>query len=155
MTSTRERIDDFLHQKRIAMVGVSRHEKDFSRSLFREFEKRGFEMVPVHPEAAEIDGRACYRRLQDIQPPVDGALLMTTPAVTDAVVEDCAEAGVRRVWMYRATGEGAVSRRAVKFCREKGIDVVPGYCPFMFFENTAFFHRVHGVLLKLAGKYPQ
>lgn len=152
--STRKHIDDFLQQKRIAMVGVSRNQTDFSRVLFREFQRRGFDIVPVHPDAKEIEGRPCYRRLPEINPPVDGALLMTTPAVTDSVVRDCAEAGIRRVWMYRATGRGAVSRPAVRFCEKSGINVVPGYCPFMFFETPGSIHRVHSILLKLIGKYP-
>ncbi len=32
----------------------------------------------------------CYARVQDIQPPVDGALLMTKPENTEEVVADCA-----------------------------------------------------------------
>jgi predicted CoA-binding protein len=153
--TTRERIDDFLSHRRIAMVGVSRNSKDFSRLLFREFQKRGYDMVPIHPEAEDIEGRHCYRRLQDVSPPVAGALLMTSPGVTDTVVKDCAGAGIRRVWMFRAAGEGAVSQPALRFCEKEGIDVVPGECPFMFFDHCGFIHRAHGFFLKLAGKYPR
>ena len=152
--NTRERIDDFLGQKRLAMVGVSRNWKDFSRLLFREFQKRGYEMVPVHPEADEMDGVACQRKVTEIDPPVDGVLLMTKPAVTDQVVKDCAEAGVKRVWMYRAAGPGAVSQPAVDFCEESGIGVIPGYCPYMFFEKPGFIHSTHVFFMKLTGKYP-
>ncbi|MCP5109787.1 MAG: CoA-binding protein [bacterium] len=152
--TTRERIDDFLGQKRLAMVGVSREWKDFSRLLFREFQKRGYEMVPVHPTVDEIDGVACRRKVTDIEPAVDGVLLMTKPAVTDEVVKDCAAAGVGRVWMYRAVGPGAVSQRAVDFCEESGIEVIPGYCPFMFFEKPGFLHSAHVGLMKLTRRYP-
>ena len=152
--TTRERVDDFLQQKRIAMVGVSRNGRDFSRLLFREFRRRGYDMVPVHPEADEMDGQRCYRKLQDVAPAVDGVLLMTQPRVTDEIVKDCAEAGIGRVWMYRAAGPGAVSQRAVDFCEESGIAVVPGYCPYMFFEKPGFLHSTHVFLMKLTGKYP-
>src|ERR1035441_8354296 len=53
---------------------------------------------------SEIDGKKCLAPLQDVQPPVDGALLMTSPAVSDRVVEECARAGIGRVWMYRFSG---------------------------------------------------
>lgn len=152
--TTLECINDFLGQKRLAMVGVSRTWKDFSRMLFREFKKRGYDMVPVHPEATEIEELKCYPRLQDISPPVDGVLVMTARGVTDAVVEDCIEAGIRRVWMYRGAGPGAVSWHAADVCEEEGIDVVPGYCPFMFFDNTGLIHRLHGLLVKLTRRYP-
>src|SRR5579863_609506 len=107
MTSRRA-IDDFLAAKRLAIVGVSRNPKDFTRTLFSEFRRRGYDVVPVTPLTSELDGLRCYSRVQDIAPPVEGALLLTSPAVTDGVVQDCASAGIRRVWMYRAGGAGAV-----------------------------------------------
>lgn len=157
MNTTRDDIDDFLLQKRLAMVGVSRHPDDFSRTLFRELCRRGYDMVAVNPSAKgnEIEGKACHARLQDIQPPVDGVLVLTTPCETVGVVHDCIEARVRRVWMYRSTGQGSVSPEAVDLCKKNGIRVVEGHCPFMFLPGTQFFHRFHGVLLKLVGRYPK
>lgn len=153
--STLQRIDDFLGSKRLAMIGVSREPKDFSRGLLREFQRRGYEVVPVNPNAAEIEGARSFARVQDIRPPVDSALLMTTPAATDGAVRDCVEAGVKRVWMYRGAGPGAVSRTAVEFCEANGISVVPGYCPYMFWNDSGFVHRLHGFVLKLIGQYPR
>jgi len=150
-----ERVRDFLGQKRIAVVGVSREPKDFSRSLFRELRERGYDAVPVNPDAREIEGQPCFARIGDVQPPVDGALLMTSPAVTEKVVHDCADAGVRRVWMYRGGGPGAVAPAAVQFCESNGISVVPGECPFMFLPDTQWFHRFHGFVKKITGSYPR
>ncbi len=153
-TTPLELIEDFLSQKRIAMVGVSRNLKDFSVLLFNELRKRGYEVVPVNPHASDILGERCFERVQDIRPPVDTALLMTSPSVTEAVVADCAEAGIRRIWMYRAGGDGAVSAKAVEFCREKGIQLVPGECPFMFLRRNGF-HALHGLIRKLTGNFPK
>jgi len=150
-----ETIDDFLAQKRIAMVGISRKPRSFSVTLFEELCRRGYDVVPVNPNASNVLGRSCFARVQDIHPPVDGALLMTSPDVTDKVVSDCAEAGIRRVWMYRAVSKGAVSKCAVAFCRERGIAVIPGQCPFMFLPEAAGFHRFHGFIRKVTGRYPQ
>jgi predicted CoA-binding protein len=104
---------------------------------------------------AEVDGQACYRRVQDVVPKPDAALLCTVPGVTDVVVKDCAEAGIRHIWMYRGGGGGAVSATAIQFCRSEGISVVEGECPFMFLPNTAGVHRFHGFVKKLFGKYPK
>ena len=152
--TTREAIDDFLTQERLAVVGVSRNPEDFSRGLFRELRRRGYDVVPVNLHATEVDGQPCFAHVRDIVPPVDGALLMTAPEATNQVVRECAEAGVRRVWMHRGGGVGAVSREAVDFCNEKGMEVVPGYCPYMFLPRTAFFHRLHGFAKRLTGTYP-
>jgi uncharacterized protein len=147
-------IQDFFRQHRFAMVGVSRGPQDFSRALFREFRQRGYDPVPVNPEAREIDGQPCFAHLQDVEPPVDSVLLMTSPAVTDTVVRECAAAGVKRVWMHRGGGKGAVSADAVKFCESNGIAVIPGECPFMFLPDGSWFHRFHGLIKKITGAYP-
>jgi uncharacterized protein len=153
-TTPLEVIEDFLAQKHIAMVGVSRKTHDFSVLLLKELLKRGYEVVPVNPHASDILGRRCFERVQDIRPPVDAVLLMTSPSVTETVVQDCAEAGIRRIWMYRAGGEGAVSAKAVEFCKEKGIQLVPGECPFMFLPRNGL-HAVHGFIRKLTGNFPR
>jgi uncharacterized protein len=147
-------IQDFLAQKRIAVVGVSHNPKDFSRSLLRSFLERGYDAVAVNPELTSADGVACLPRLADIKPRVDGVLLMTAPAVTDQVVRECAELRIPRVWMYRAGGKGAVSPQAVEFCKDHGIAVVPGECPYMFFPHEHWFHRFHGLVRKITGAYP-
>ncbi|HEX6906433.1 MAG TPA: CoA-binding protein [Terriglobales bacterium] len=154
MPTTLEDVREFLGQRRIALVGLSRDPKDFSRLLFREMCQRGYDMIPVNPAAGELESRRCFARVQEINPPPEGALLMTAPRETERVVRDCAEAGVRRVWMHRGGGQGAVSKAAAEFCRQQGIHLVEGHCPFMFLPTTPFFHRVHGFILKVVGRYP-
>lgn len=150
----RAQIDDFLGRKRLALVGVSRDPKDFTRDVFREFQRRGYDVVPVNPNVREVEGLPCFARVQEVAPPVEGALLFTSPTLTDQVVHDCAEAGISRVWMHRGAGVGAVSRSAVEFCQAQGMAVVPGECPFMFLPNTGSLHRFHGLIKKLTGRYP-
>lgn len=152
---TRELIDEFLSKKRLAVVGVSSDPKSISRVLITELQKRGYDIAPVNPKITDIDGLSCYASVKDVTPSVDAALIMTQPEITGEVVDECAEAGIPLVWLYRSIGKGSVSEKALETCREKNIRVVPGYCPFMFFENTGFIHKFHGFLLKLGGKYPR
>ena len=155
MQASLEVVTDFLAYKRIAMAGITRDPGNLSVKLFQELIRRGYEVAPVNPNLAEVEGRRCFRRVQDIEPPVEAVLLMTSPEVTETVVRDCAEAGVRTVWMYRAGGKGSVSDKAVEFCRERGIQVIPGECPFMFLPGSAGIHRFHGFVRKITGRYPR
>jgi uncharacterized protein len=154
-TSSLEAIQNFLAEKRIAMIGVSRDPKSFSVSLFDELCGRGYQVIPVNPNVPNVKGHRCFARVQDVQPPIAAALLMTSPQATEKVVEDCAEAGIRQIWMYRAGGSGAVSAKAVEYCRAKGIEVIPGECPFMFLPRTGGVHRFHGFLRKITGRFPR
>jgi uncharacterized protein len=155
MQASLDIITDFLAHKRMAMVGISRDPANLSVKLFQELIGRGYEVAPVNPNLGEVGGRRCFGRVQDIEPPVEAVLLMTSPEVTETVVRDCADAGVRTIWMYRATGKGAVSSKAVEFCQKHGIQVVPGECPFMFLPGSAAFHRFHGFVRKITGRYPR
>ncbi|MGO4881396.1 MAG: CoA-binding protein [Bryobacteraceae bacterium] len=154
MTS-KDRIQEFLGLKRFAFVGVSRQPGDFSRTLFREFLARGYQAVPVNPDAQEIEGQPCFAHLKDVQPPVEAALFMTAPAVTESLVEECPAAHVTRVWMFRGAGQGAATPNAIRFCEAQGISVIPGECPFMFLPGQAWFHRVHGFVRRITGSYPR
>lgn len=155
MKTSLRQIDDFFQLKRLAVVGVSRNPKETSYTLWQEFRQRRYDAVPVNPNATEIDGKPCFARVQDITPPVEGVVIVTTPKVTDQVVRDCAEAGVKHIWMYRGVGGGAVSKDAVAFAESNGMDVVEGFCPFMFLLGTPFFHKLHGYGKKLTGSYPK
>jgi uncharacterized protein len=148
MMSLRQEIADFLGRKRIAVVGVSTEPVSFSRGLFKEFVARGYDAIPVNPKATEMEGRHSYASVRDIDPRPEAVLIMTPAERTDAVVRDCVDSGVDSVWMYRAGGVGSVSASAVALCREKGIHVIPGECPYMFFPNAGI-HAVHGFFHKL------
>lgn len=153
-TSVRQSIEEFLDLSRLAIVGVSRDEKDFTRSMFAEFVRRGYDVVPVNPNATEIAGKRCFASVRSIVPGVDGVLIMTPPAITEQVVRDCDAAGVNRVWMHRGEGIGAVNDEAVRFCEEHGISVVAGFCPYMFLAKPGFVHNMHGFIMKVSGSYP-
>ena len=154
MPTTMSDVQDFLAQKRIALVGVSRNEKDLSRMLFREMCSRGYDMVPVNPAAGDVENKRCFAHVQEIQPPPDAVLIMTRAGDTERVVRDCAEAGVRRLWMHRAGGQGSVSPEAVEFCHNNGIRLVEGYCPFMFLSHAGFVHQFHRLVVRCFGNYP-
>ena len=154
MPTSLPEIQEFLSLRRIALVGLSRDPKDFSRYVFREMCARSYDMVPVNPAASEMEGRRCFAHVQEIDPPVDGALLMTPSHATEQAVRDCADAGIRHIWMHRGGGQGSVSPGAVDFCRNQDIQLVEGHCPLMFLAHTPFFHHIHGFILKLTGGYP-
>jgi predicted CoA-binding protein len=152
--SSKQAIDSFLSCRRLAVVGVSRDPKDFSRAVFRAFVERGYDAVPVNPAGGEAEGRVSVVRVGDVQPPPEAVLLLTPPAATAHVVRECAEAGVRRVWMHRGGGQGAVDPGAVAFCRERGIEVVDGECPFMFLTDPGWIHGLHRFFRRLGGRLP-
>lgn len=149
-------VERFLNAKRIAVVGVSREPRDFSRVLLRELASRGYDAVPVNPAAeGPVEGRTCYPRVSAIVEPVDAALIMTPAAHSREVVDDCAAAGVTLVWLHRGAGQGAVSEDAVAAITRHQMTAVIGQCPFMFLPKSGAIHAVHRFFKKLGRSYPR
>ncbi|MDH3251765.1 MAG: CoA-binding protein [Ignavibacteria bacterium] len=149
------RVDRFLALKRIAFIGVSRNPRDFSRGLFGEFLRRGYDVVPVNPAVETMDGLRCYRTVKAISPRVDGALVMAPKSALEKVIRDCADAEIRQVWLYGLRGPKEFGSPTSDHCDELNIEMIAGYCPYMFFPKTQFFHTMHGVVMKIMGSYPQ
>jgi predicted CoA-binding protein len=153
-TNTLSSISAFLAERRIALVGVSRNSQEFSRSLMREFLKRGYDVVPINPAATEIEGRRCYPNLRELHTPINAALIITAPTETDSVVHQCLAAGVSNIWLYRSGGQGSVTAAAIALCREQRINLIAGECPLMFLSGAGLPHRVHAFFRKIVGSYP-
>jgi predicted CoA-binding protein len=145
-------IQTFLASRRLALVGVSRNPKEFSRALLRELVARGYDAVPVNAAADEIEGRPCFRSVGAIAPPVEAALLLTAPDRSAAAVRECLAAGVRRIWFHRGAGQGSLSPEALELCRQAGVLVVPGACAFMYLPKAGLPHRIHGFFHRLRRK---
>ena len=150
----RKNIDEFLSQKRIAFVGLSADPRDFSHAVWREMLERGYDLVPVHPTATQLEGVPAYASVTDIPGPVDGALLMTPQSASAAVVAQCADAGIPRVWLHRGVGHGSVTQEAIDTAQARGLTLVSGQCPLMFLRDAAWIHRAHAWGKKLTGSYP-
>jgi uncharacterized protein len=155
MQSLREAAEEFLGQRRIAVAGVSRDPKQAANLIYRRLRERGYAVYAVNPHATEVEDDPCYPSIGAIGTAVDGVVVVTTPAVAEALAEDCAQAGVPRAWLHRGIGPGSVSDAAVAAFRERGIAVIPGGCPNMFGATADPGHRCMCAVLKLTGKIPR
>lgn len=144
-------VADFVSQRKLAVVGVSRKGRKFGNLAFKELKAKGYQLFPVHPQAETIEGERCYPSLSALPGPVDGVLVVVPPAQTEQVVRDVASVGIRRVWMQ----QGAESAAAIRFCEENGISAIHGECILMFAEPLAWWHRAHRWVWGLLGKLPR
>jgi predicted CoA-binding protein len=149
--TTKAAVNDFLSQRSLAVVGVSRGGKKFGNTAYKELKAKGYRLFPVHPNAESIEGDRCYPNLRALPEPVGGVLIVVPPAQTEQVVREVAAADIRRIWMQ----QGAESEAAIRFCEENGVSAVHGECVLMFAEPAAFYHRMHRWLWGLLGKLPR
>ena len=158
MKKLETRVNEFLNQKRIAVIGVSRHlsHHPSANLIYKRLKKLGHEVFAVNPNMQIYEGDRCYSNLQSIPGGVDAAVIITKPEITEKIVGECHAAGIRHVWMHEGTPRKAtsVSQQAVDFCRQNNMDVIPGACPMMYGPNVDFGHRCIRWMLKLTGGLP-
>ena len=148
---------DFLAQKRIAVAGVSRDNAHHpvGNLIYNRLKKSGHDVFPVNPHLQTFEGDRCYPDVQSIPGGVDGVVIVTRPEVTERIVHQCHDAGVRRVWMHQSIGKGSsVSPEAVEYCRQRDISVIAGACPMMYGADVDLGHMCMRWILKLTGGLP-
>jgi uncharacterized protein len=148
MPTMKEAAAEFLAQKRIAVTGVSRKPKEHgSNTVFKRLRARGYDVFAVNPNADKVEGARCYRDLRSIPGGVDAVVIATAPEKAEGTMRECAELGIKHVWMHRSYGQGSVSAAATAYGRKHGITVIDGGCPLMFDPTADFGHKVMRVIL--------
>ncbi len=156
MTKIADAATDFLACKRIAVTGVSRAPKQHGGNVvYKRLKERGYDVFPVNPNAATLEGDTAYPDLHSIPGGVEAVVIATRPDRAEATVREAADLGISRVWMHRSFGGGSVSPAAAAVGRERGLTVIDGGCPLMFGPTSDGGHKVMCALLKLTGKVPR
>ncbi|HBG74678.1 MAG: hypothetical protein A2X25_11645 [Chloroflexi bacterium GWB2_49_20] len=135
-------VEQFLALKKIAVVGVSDKRDTGCNLNYRKFKSCGYQVFAVNPHLGTFDGDACYPDLKSLPEKPDGVFILANPKVTDQIVQECVDLGVKYVWMHCMMGTRpglaesmtSVSQEAVRLCKENGIQVIPGSCPNQFLK---------------------
>ena len=156
------KIDDlvqaFLSQKVIAVVGVSNQRETGANRNYKTFKEHGYRVYAVNPRISTFNGAPCYPDLKSIPEKPEAVFMLTSPRVTEQIVQQCVDLGIKHVWMHclmgtkpgLAAGSTSVSPSAVEVCRTHGIAVIPGSCPAQFL-NADFGHGLMRRLWSMFG----
>ena len=132
-----EKVKDFLAQRRIAVSGLSRTKDSGAGAIYLKLREQGYQVFPLHPSAEALHGDTCYPNLSAIPDGVDAVFIMNSPDVSEQVVDEALQLGIKRVWMHNNTFmPSSVSQAAVDRCPGLGDDLV-----------WAFYLERHGWLI--------
>ena len=151
-------VEGFLSQKKIAIVGVSDKRDTGCNLSYKKFKEAGYRVYAVNPRISSFEGEPCYADLKSIPEKPDAVFILTNPKVTEQVVQQCVDLGIKKVWMHcmmgtkpgLAAGMTSVSQSAVDMCKANGIEVIPGACPNQFL-NPDGGHKFMRGMWKLFG----
>jgi uncharacterized protein len=156
MSTFIEKIEDFLAQKSIAVVGLSRTDANPGNLIYSKLKQTGHTVYAVNPNAVAIDGDPCYDSVSALPQRPDGAVLVTRPNVTRQVVEECVAAGIQRIWIHESLIHGgtSISKEAVEYCAQHDVELIAGGCPMMYAEPVDFGHKCMKWMMRVSGQLP-
>jgi uncharacterized protein len=155
MASTPEIVGDFLRCRRIAVAGVSRNADTAANAVYRKLRSCGYDVVPVNPNATQVEGVACHPDIASIPGGADGVVVATHPNVSAEVARQAIRQGIRRIWFHRSFGQGSVSSEAVDECTRQGVTSIVGGCPLMYCPPVDLGHRCMRAWLAWRGRVPR
>jgi len=142
MAKVDDLVNSFLGQKKIAVVGVSDKRETGCNMAYKKFKESGYQVFAVNPRISAYEGDTCYPDLKSIPDKPEAVFILASPKVTEQIVNQCVELGIKHVWMHcmmgtkpgLAAGMTSVSPSAVEMCKANGIELIPGSCPNQFLK---------------------
>lgn len=92
----------------VAVVGASRSRHKFGNKAVRAFAAAGDTVIPIHPHAAEIEGKRAYRSVVDVPGPIDMATVYLPPDVAMTLLPEFKQKGIPEVWLNPGADDDAV-----------------------------------------------
>lgn len=118
-------MDSFLDPSNaIGIVGATENRDKWGYKVYAHLRDEGLDVYPINPKYEEIDGAECFPEVGAVTSGLDVVVTVVPPDVTEEVVEQAYDAGVRKVWMQ----PGSESEEAIEFCKLHGMQIVHDAC---------------------------
>ncbi|KAI5850056.1 CoA binding domain-containing protein [Tricharina praecox] len=144
-------IRTFFRSPLYAVVGASTDPSKYGHKVFAWYLSRSLPATPINPSAktTAVLSIPTVRNVRDLPKPAETSVsIITPPGITRQVLEEAADAGVKRVWMQ----PGAWDEACVALAKERGLEVVVyGHQQELGYEGACVL--VHGEEgIKAAGR---
>jgi predicted CoA-binding protein len=99
-------------RKRVAVIGASTDRHKFGNKAVRAFAHQGYDVVPVNPDAPEVEGFPAVASILDIEGHVDMATFYVPPEIGLQVIDQVITKGVSEIWLNPGAESAALIARA-------------------------------------------
>ena len=120
MDSISDQIDKFLASAAFAVFGASDDRNKYGHKVYACYLQHQRKAFPINPKSTTVLGNLAYASLKQLPARVDSISIITPPAVTEKIVDDAIEYGVKSIWMQ----PGAESALAIEKAKQAGINVI-------------------------------
>ena len=123
-THSDEEIIEILNLKKVAVIGMSKHQEKAAHFVPKYLSENGFEIIPVNPNSDEILNKKCYKEINDIKDDIDVVDVFRPSEDVLPFVKDAIKKNPKVIWLQ----EGIHNEEAENLAREHGIKVVFNRC---------------------------
>ncbi|HEX2866044.1 MAG TPA: acetate--CoA ligase family protein [Ignavibacteriales bacterium] len=129
-------LDSFFYPKSVLVAGASTKEKSIGYELLKTMLSYGYkgEILPVNPKAETILGLKCYHTVEEVDRPVDMAVVLVPKASAEETIDSILQKGVKSIVLITAGfkevgAEGAkAEKRIVQKIKQSGARLVGPNC---------------------------
>ena len=107
-----------------AVVGVSENREKYGNKIYRDLREAGYKVYAVNPKLETVEDDLCYPNLKSLPEKPAVVDLVIPPVATIAVVEECHELGIERIWFQ----PGSESEDSIAKAESYGIQVLANAC---------------------------
>ncbi|KAF9497987.1 NAD-P-binding protein [Pleurotus eryngii] len=109
----------FLASPSFAVVGASKDTSKFGTKVLNWYKVRSFQVTPVHPREAELEGFPTISAISDLPSPTKTSIsIITPPKVTLGIVQKAKELGVPALWLQPGAEDDAV----IQYIKDNGLE---------------------------------
>lgn len=117
-------VAEFPKYRKWAVVGVSEDRSKYGNKIYRDLLDAGYTVYAINPKLESVEGAPCYASVKALPETPDVVDLVVPPAAGLRVVQDCLEAGIKRIWFQ----PGSESEEAIQKAKDGGMEVVHDAC---------------------------
>ncbi len=110
----------------VAIVGASRNPNKWGYKVFKILLEKypDLKAYPVNPNADAILGVKAFPNLKSLPEKPDMVITVVPPKITEKVVVEAVDLGVKLIWMQ----PGSESDKAIRYAQDHGVRVLHGVC---------------------------
>ena len=104
----------------VAVVGASSSRAKFGNKALRAFQAQGYQVIPINPNEAEVEGLKTYASVLDVPGPIDMATVYVQPDITLRLLDEFTRKNIPEIWV----NPGAENDDVVAEARRRGLRVI-------------------------------
>jgi uncharacterized protein len=106
--------------KTVAILGASTNRTKYGNKAVRAFQQQGYQVYPVNPNTAEVEGLPAFRSVRDVPVRPQMVSVYLPPPVVLEVLPDIAAKGCDELWL----NPGSESAEVLTAAKRLGLNVI-------------------------------